>query len=361
MGWVGVDLFFVISGFLITGILLNLRSDSNAYRKFYWRRIIRIFPAYYAVLALAAVLIFVHHEEFQRFMWMRVLFFLPAIKLGIPVHLMLHRLMGTAGFDFSHQSFVPGDFSKYQYGLGVYWSLAVEELFYLLWAPVVLKGSRRLIVVFAVAPLFVCPILRGLAHTVDWWEGLGFITRFDSLAVGACVALLLRSRPNISKWTLIAPLPPLFICLAWLCIQCGLFRGVEIRSTELFTIFGYSVIALIFACLVASCVRWEGDPWFAVLRLRPVVYIGAISYTVYLAHFFIYVGVSRLLTGDLLRGVVAASLTVALAAFSWKYFESPILRLRDWPFALGSREVLGSSTLTGSNQESCSESQADAG
>lgn len=181
------------------------------------------------------------------------------------------------------------------------------------------------------------------------------------------MALLLRSRPNISRWTLLAPLPPLFICLAWLCIQSGLFRGVEVRSTELFTILGYSLIALIFGCVVAACVRWEGNPWFAVLRLRPVVYIGTISYTVYLAHFFIYVGVSRLLTGglligDLLRGIVAASLTVGLAALSWKYFETPILRLRNWPFALGRREVLEPSALTGLNQKTCSdEARADAG
>lgn len=331
MGWVGVDLFFVISGFLITGILLNLRSDPNPYRTFYWRRVIRIFPPYYAVLAVVAVLMFVDHESFDSWTWLRALFFLPAIRVGIPFHLILHRLTGDAAFDMSRQAFVPADLSLYFRGLGVYWSLAVEELFYLLWAPVVLKGSRRLIMVFAIAPLFVCPILRGLAHTVEWSEGLGFITRFDSLAVGGCVALLLRAKPNVSGWTLLSPLPPLLLCLGWLCMRCGMFHGIEVRSTELFSIFGYTVLALIFGCVVAACIRWEGTPVFAPLRLRPILYIGTISYTMYLVHFFVYVGVARVLNGDLLRGVVAASLTVGVAALSWKYFESPILRLRNWP------------------------------
>jgi peptidoglycan/LPS O-acetylase OafA/YrhL len=283
------------------------------------------------VLGAVAVLAIANHEGFERSTWMRVLFFLPAIRKGISFHLIFHRLMGQAAFDMSWQTFVRANFLKYSYGLGVYWSLAVEELFYLLWAPVVLKGSRRLIMAFAIASLFVCPILRGLTHTADGWEAVGFITRFDSLAVGGCVALLLRAKPNVSKWLLLTPVLPLLICFGWLCVHCGLFRGVDVRSTELFSIFGYSVIALIFGCVVAACVRWEGHPAFAPLRLGSVLYIGTISYTMYLVHFFIYVAVSRLLTGDLLRGFVAASLTIGVAALSWKYFESPILRLRNWP------------------------------
>jgi peptidoglycan/LPS O-acetylase OafA/YrhL len=331
MGWIGVNLFFVISGFLITGILLNLRSHPRPFRKFYWRRVIRIFPPYYAVLAVVAVLVLIHHEGFDRQTWMAAIFFLPSITRGISFHLIYSRLIGRAGFDFSRKAFARADVSRYRNGLGVYWSLAVEELFYLLWAPVMLKGSRRQILVFAITPLILCPILRGLTHTADWFEAFGFITNFDSLAVGGCVALFLRAQPNVSRWTILAPIAPLLFCFGWLCVSCGLFRGTEVRSTELFSIFGYSLLALIFGCVVAACVRWEGSPIFAPLRLGPVLYIGTISYTMYLIHFFLYVAISRLLVGDLLRAVVAASLTVGVAALSWRYFEIPILRLRNWP------------------------------
>jgi peptidoglycan/LPS O-acetylase OafA/YrhL len=331
MGWVGVNLFFVISGFLITGILLNRRSDPRPYQKFYWRRIIRIFPPYYAVLAVIAVLAFVNREGFDRTVWMQVLFFLPALRRGISFHLIFQRLMGHTGFDLSRQGFAHASSSQYSNGLGVFWSLAVEELFYLLWAPVVLKGSQRLIIVFAVAPVLLCPILRGLTHTVDWYEGFGFITNFDSLAVGGCVALLLRAKPNVSKWTLLAPMPPLLFCFGWLCLCCGLFSGIEVRSTELFSIFGYSLLALIFGCVVAACVRSEGSSLFAPLRWGPVLYIGTISYTMYLVHSVIYVAVAKVLAGDIIRGLLAAFLTIGAAALSWRYFETPILRLRNWP------------------------------
>jgi peptidoglycan/LPS O-acetylase OafA/YrhL len=332
MGWVGVDLFFVISGFLITGILLGLRSDSTPYRKFYWRRVIRIFPPYYAVLAAVAVLAFVlNHETFHWESWNTPLFFYPALRRGISFHLIFHRLFSHAAFDLSSLPFGLPKISLYLPGLGVYWSLAVEELFYLFWAPIVLKLPRKWVAAFAITPIFICPILRGLTHTPDWPEGIGFVTRFDTLAVGACVALLLRAKPHISKWTFISPIIPLFCATTWLSVHCGLLNHIELRSTELFSICGYTLIAFLFGCVVAACVRMKEHPALMPLRLRPIVYIGTISYTIYLTHFFIYVAVARVLNGDLLRALVAASATVAIAAFSWKYFESPILRLRNWP------------------------------
>jgi len=332
LGWAGVDLFFVLSGFLITGILLDLRADPTPYRKFYWRRLIRIFPPYYAALAIIATLAFSQHDIGSRSQWLGVLFFLPAIRTGCSFRLIFHRLVGHAGFDFSHVQFsLAPTFSRFIDGLGIYWSVAVEELFYLFWAPLILKCSRRAILVFAIAPIFLCPVLRGLNHTHDYFEYFGFIPRLDTLALGGCLALLLRAKPNISRWVLLAPILPVVLGLGWLCVHCGLLRGVEVRSTELFSVVGYTLLALLFGCVVATCVRCEGHPLLTPLRLKPLIYIGTISYTMYLTHAEIYVIASRVCRGELIRGLASMLATVAVAGVSWKYFESPILRLRNWP------------------------------
>lgn len=331
LGWAGVDLFFVISGFLITGILLDLRSASTPYRKFYWRRVIRIFPPCYTVLAIIAVLAFAEGDIGNKSAWLPVLFFLPAVNRGFSIHLMFNRLTGRTGFDTLTVMTASVPFwSHYIEGILPYWSLAVEELFYLLWAPIILKCSRRTIMVLAIAPLVVCPLIRGLTHTYAFPEYFGLVPRFDSLAVGGCLALLMKARPEISAWKMLAPMPLLLAALVWLSVYCGGLRGVEIRSTEMYSIFGYSLLALLFGNVVAICVRWSSHPMLAPLRFGPIAYLGTISYTMYLVHIVAYVMLSRVLSGELLRTIAAIVFTIGVAAVSWKYFETPILRLKNW-------------------------------
>ena len=112
-GWVGVNPFFVISGFLITSILLNLRSDPTPYKKFYWRRVLRIFPSYYSVLAITAAVIRVHHEKFTWSDWLSPLFFIPAIGRGVSSHLVVGRLMGRIPFDVIQRRFIPVFFTQF--------------------------------------------------------------------------------------------------------------------------------------------------------------------------------------------------------------------------------------------------------
>jgi peptidoglycan/LPS O-acetylase OafA/YrhL len=241
------------------------------------------------------------------------------------------RLTRHARFDFASSPYTAFSASRYIDGLGPYWSLEVEELFYLLWAPVILKCPRRIIMAFAIAPLFICPVLRGLVHTANAYEYGGFLPRFDTLAVGGCLALLLRAKPDLPKWVLPCSVSLALAGLLGLCTHCGLFRGVEVRSTELFSVVGYSLLALLFGCVVGSCVQWEKHAVLAPLRLRPVVYIGTISYTMYLTHVLIFAAALRIFGQGSLPGTVAIALTVGVAALSWKYFETPILRLRNWP------------------------------
>ena len=115
---------------------------------------------------------------------------------------------------------------------GIYWSLSVEELFYLVWAPIMLKGSRRAVLFFSLAPMLLCPALRGLAHTTPHiGESMSFVFRFDSLAAGGCVALLFWGLENgyvtdkILDRGLIRTVIGSSLGLAFLTTACGAWRG----------------------------------------------------------------------------------------------------------------------------------------
>lgn len=347
LGWSGVDLFFVISGFLITGILWKLRQHPHPFQEFYWRRALRIFPPYYLALMLILLLAYLHGEQIPRKEQIGAWFFLSALLKGFSVRLMASRLFMHAGFALSSQALDVHHFELFARGLGVFWSLSSEELFYLIWAPIVLKGSKRFVVFCSVAPLLVCPMLRGLTHTPDAMETFGFITRFDSLSAGACLALLFLAarRGKISMRMLergaLAAIPVSALALFLLSWRCGLFRNVELRSTLAFSICGYTLIAIFCAALVALSVRWSGSSRTRILRQRPLIYLGTISYMMYLIHVPVYVaagiGLARirpLPQMAILQGILATGCTIGLAALSWKYFEAPVLSFKDRKFTV---------------------------
>lgn len=356
LGWSGVDLFFAISGFLITGILIGLRDKQAPYRTFYWRRILRIFPPYYLALTLIFLLAFLHHEHITSRETIRYWLFLSSAKVSL-IKLAFTRLFGHGNPSFSTQLsdsryYIP----EFRSWLTIYWSLSIEELFYLLWAPVILKGSRRTIVLFSTVPLVACPILRGLAHTPAFGEAYGFVFRFDALTAGGVVALLflaarkerlsaLRLGHGLVMTVILSSLS--LILLSW---YCGVFRILDVRSTLAFSTLGYSLLSVLYASVVGVCVHWSGSlsVIFRVLRSKPLGYLGTISYGMYLIHmpvyvsfqlmFLKYLGKTSALVLDmnngllLLPGILTALCTVAVASLSWRYFETPILRLKDRQF-----------------------------
>lgn len=351
LGWCGVDLFFAISGFLITGILIGLRRKEAAFRTFYWRRTLRIFPPYYFALVLMLLLALVHREHVNYREIVRHALLLSSAKPGL-IKLAFSRLL------FQMPQAAPAEFKQAQYSLlrftdcfEIYWSLSVEELFYLLWAPIVLKGSRRIVMICSVAPLLVCPILRGLAHTTPHIvESFGIVFRFDSLAAGACVALVLWG-VNHGYFTrkfldrgLIAIIIVSSLALFLLVTFCGAWRGVDVRTTLAFSIFGFSLLAICSAALVGAFVRWSGELGLLshILRSKSAVYVGTVSYTIYLIHLPTYVVVQlvmvRVFGADIfpsnrgltiLAGLLAAGCAILLAGLSWKFIESPTMRLKD--------------------------------
>jgi peptidoglycan/LPS O-acetylase OafA/YrhL len=368
LGWAGVDLFFAISGFLITSVLVNLRKQEAAYQTFYWRRMLRIFPPYYLALTLILLLAFIHREHLAYGETIRYWLFLSSAKYSL-VRTALARL-------FLHQNLVlllPSSASRYyvpqfKNWLAIYWSLSIEELFYLLWAPVILRGSRRTILFFSAVPLVICPILRGLAHTPSFDEAYGFLFRFDSLAAGGFVALLLLAagegglnsrllNRGLVITTIFSSLSLVLLTWHW-----GIFRIVDVRSTLAFSVFGYTLLAILCASLVGVCVRWSGGHslFFRVLRSKPAVYVGTISYTMYLIHMPVYVFFQIVIlkyleknnalvldTNNallLLLGILTTLCTIIAASLSWRYFETPILRFKDRQFSPLARRRPGSTT-----------------
>jgi len=353
LGWTGVDLFFAISGFLITGILIGLRQKETPFRTFYWRRTLRIFPPYYLALVLIVALALVNAERVHYRDVARDALFLSSstpslIKLA--VQRLLFQMPSSSLAELKHSDYPLPHFRDC---LGVYWSLSVEELFYLVWAPIILKGSRRVILLCSVAPLLVCPVLRGLAHTTPLYdESFGFVFRFDSLAAGGCVALLqwgldhgYLTRKVVDRGlTLIIVASSLGLFV--LARINGVWRGMDVRTQLSFSMFGVSLLAVFCASLVLAFARWSGELGILsyVLRSKSVVYVGTISYTVYLIHLPIYVafklivlrlfGPGAIASVGLatLTGVLAATCTILLAGLSWRCIETPILRLKEKRF-----------------------------
>lgn len=350
-GWAGVDLFFVISGFLITGILLDLRGQTSPFKRFYWRRALRIVPPYYLVLVLILLLGNLHGERIPKHETLEAWTFLSSLQ-GLSLKLMTSRLLLQCGFhveplllDFHH-------YVEFERGLRVFWSLSVEELFYLFWAPVVLKGSRKFIVFCSVAPLLLCPVIRALNHTSAFMETANVFARFDSLAVGACLALLfvgakkgVVGMPIIERGAFVVA-SVTSLALALLAWRSGVFRNVQVKSTLAFAVFGYSLIALFWACVVGLCIRFSGTKFTRVLRLPSIVYLGLVSYMMYLIHLPVYVAVGiafarvgRIPHIEFFQPLFSVTVTVALAALSWRYFESPILKLKYYELATVERKT----------------------
>ena len=225
----------------------------------------------------------------------------------------------------------------------------MEELFYGIWAPIVLRCSRGQILIVSLLAIVACPALRALFHTPSYQECFSFVCRFDTLMMGSLLsfAVLACQRGQI-RWSMLrrslnaAALLSL-LCLVPLCICSGLLNHMELRSALSFSVFGYSLLAIFFASIVGLCtIHAERRLWWAaILRARPLVYIGTISYTMYLIHIPVWVTIYMLIS--ILQGreatpglwviLLSVAMTIALAAISWRFVEKPILRYKDAVFA----------------------------
>jgi peptidoglycan/LPS O-acetylase OafA/YrhL len=297
--WAGVDIFFVLSGFLITSILMDSRGQDGAWGRFYERRALRILPPYIAFLLLATY--FLHLQWHGKVAWY-VFFamnFAEVFKQGVP-------------------------------GLGILWSLAVEEQFYLFWPFIALRFSPRVVLRFAVALVVLAPVLRGVAtpflqeHSAIYYM-MPF--RMDLLASGAILAVLWLNPGDLARWRRWGMILMLG-GLALLAACTRIFHNFNADgNTVIFNIIGYSLICSVATGLLAFTLGADKGLWNKLMSSPPVRWIGMISYTSYLIH----TGVMAIVvpfSSMVLNRLLAFMIVVAYASLSWLFFEKPILKLR---------------------------------
>jgi peptidoglycan/LPS O-acetylase OafA/YrhL len=286
--WIGVDLFFVLSGFLITGVLLNARTNNlrEYIGGFYSRRARRLALPYLSLL-LVFTLAFGASWMRHGYMYFGLMNFL--------------RPMGVA---------VPGP-------LLVLWSLAVEEQFYCFWPLAVFFLNDRHLRWLALFLVALAPFLRGMLHFHNVWPVYMLMPfRMDLLVVGALLALHWRgNRASIERWGAKIGLAMIPIGLAIPLILHWWVSKSDLRVTHPVLCFESTLISCLGAML------WALSGWqVGLLKFRPLMYMGKISYTFYLFH-----TLALRLVHSALGGF---AITVLLAALSWTFIESPLLRKR---------------------------------
>ncbi len=319
-GQVGVDLFFVLSGFLIGGILLESRDSTNYFPTFYLRRIHRILPVYYSWILLYIIGLGIFP------------FFVPQDS--------------PTAADFSHalryvaflQNFYWSKRQLEWLWFGATWSLAVEEQFYLC-APLVIRyvPVRRLLTLL-VTVVLLTPVLRllvllgPLEH--QFFAAVSTPCRVDSLALGMLGALawrsgkfhlFLRENPKFLARALFFLLFAVGILLHWLYRPLGVIMGTV----------GYSTLALFFLALLLFVLA-SRESWIAgIMRLKPLRELGGVSYCVYIIHGPVLIGIHHVLLHsypriDSLPGALATLLstivTLGIAALSWRLMEKPLIK-----------------------------------
>jgi peptidoglycan/LPS O-acetylase OafA/YrhL len=299
-GWMGVDLFFVLSGFLITGILVDTKQSKDYFKNFYVRRCLRIWPLYYSLLLFMFVL-------------------LPSLRPS-EAHSIFEKSSPWWAFLLFLQNFLLPISTNAAGPLGVTWSLAIEEQFYAVWPIVVRFCSRSQLRLFAIAELCISPALRFYlsVHHVNLYTNV--FCRLDGLMAGALLALIVRSETFV---------PSRFIRLAWFSFFIATPLAFVLEAVHARWIV-FSLTAVASAALVYLSLFSRQKSLQVIFQNKFMVYTGIISYGLYLLH-KIPIGIVELFRLDrypLLAVLLILLTAYLLAALSWNLLEKPFLRLK---------------------------------
>ena len=322
--WTGVDLFFVLSGFLITGILLDTRDGDRYFTTFYARRTLRIFPLYYLVLFLAFIVL----PQFPAVHPVLVGQDQPAPRWPYWLY--------VSNFSIADGGWVHG-------WVDVSWSLAIEEQFYLVWPLLIWLCPPRLVPLVCAVILVAGPAARVYARAIDMAALSLFVLpwfRLDGFAIGALLALAQRRGllPLLDRW---AP----FVVVAGVAgiIACTILGGHTWWWNRWMQQYGYSLIAITGGAMLVSAVNRPADSlWPRMLSAGWLRAFGKYSYAMYLIHPPIMRAVREYVFDPLQYEALgigpwnaqlwyygaATAATFALAWVSWRLVEAPILRLK---------------------------------
>lgn len=308
LGWIGVDAFFVLSGFLITKILLGTRPEPLAFGRFVLRRTLRTWPLYFAVLTIS-FLALRHDPSGRATNWLQHLVFL--------------------------QNYTPWFGAR---TLGPTWSLCIEEHFYFVWPFVVFLLPRRFLLWFLPAIFVSLPVIRfwGL-HQAFTYKQLYTETQFhlDGLVAGSLVALVLSQfavRRRLITWIGSGCFA---VGIGTAALGFGFFWAVMYGHN---VVFGFTSLAIGFAGLLLLLLESDSSVLVKIFSIRPLRYIGRISYGVYLLQDGMISLLNRIpfhrVLGDVATSwefVIPLRIAAAIgaAALSYRFFESPILRFKD--------------------------------
>ena len=318
-GWMGVDLFFVLSGFFITKILLDARGQPDYYSRFYLRRAKRILPLYYCVLL--GTLAYAHYANH-----------------GSDYSTLIHSWGNPAWFIFFAANIKSALINTWPtiFTLTPLWSVHVEEQFYLIYPLVVAfvpaKHLNRTLA-GSIATAFTLRVALALIFPGFWKLQFALMPcRMDDLAMGALVACAFKQ----GTWPLSAKATARLAGIGAIFIGVMIGAGF-VKPGDLFVrTVGYSMIGGTCAMLLAWTLLRVGAPSTGLLRWRPLSLIGEVSYGLYLLHgpvaYAVKTSVKRICGVDIDKtpvGLLAFSvISIAVAAVSYYFFEEPILRSR---------------------------------
>jgi peptidoglycan/LPS O-acetylase OafA/YrhL len=317
MGWTGVDLFFVLSGFLITGILADARDKPHRLRTFYVRRALRILPLYYGFVLLLFVV--------PPLVGARAYTTAPADQLPYWLYLQNVSPLHNGALDFAAHL----------------WSLAIEEQFYLVWPLVVFTLSRAGALRVCAACLLGALALR-VASVLAGTDlhAVYFLTpvRIDGLALGGAIALIARGG-GLARLRRIAP--------AVLAASAAVLAGATLHPSGFdpggayMVAAGYSALAFFFAAVLVLALGARTAPLPRLLSGRALRFFGRYSYGLYVVHVPLialarmagvtpsrFAGTRWELPGLLGYAALMAAASILVALASWHLYEQPFLKLR---------------------------------
>jgi peptidoglycan/LPS O-acetylase OafA/YrhL len=305
--WMTMDAFFVLSGFLIAGILLDTRTRPDYYPAFYTRRALRILPLYYAFLLIYAAL-----------MW---------LWKGHASYTAMLANWGSPWWFFVYLGNIPTAITgRWPAGsLGPLWSLQIEEQFYLLFPLLVqrlsLKSLTRVLFALCCFSTVLRLLLYWLYPTNEVIEYVLLPCRMEGLAMGAWLAIRFRQGPwpvNRKRLTVMV------VCSLIVTVGSAAWSGF-FMTTPFNRTIGFLLSPICCTFIIFWLIQLRGSRTTAALRIPSLQYIGKVSYAAYLFH----VPVSNLVTTNnaIGRPLIIYALTFGFSALSWHFFEKPIASL----------------------------------